>query len=128
MSFAQISCVDLSPYTVSYLNDVSFDYVTYPVGTAFVTTGYIQYVKPTTGNSYQGVQGDSLFYIGNLDIDVSTDPCPNHTLTFSCTYLEGLAVDGDIIYNQLNPPGFYTQMLNPPKGLHISIHKGCTKH
>ena len=101
------ACVSLSTYDNAYLNAVSFDDVTYPIGTAFVTSGYIQYVKPSSGNSYQFIQGDSLLYIGDIDIDVSTDPCVNHTLTFSSMFLYGLTVDGTVVYNSGNPPASF---------------------
>src|SRR3989338_7307031 len=106
-SLAQTSCVDLSAYDNTYLNAVSFDNVTYPVGSAFITSGNIQYVKPSSGNFYQGIQGDSLFYVGDLDIDVSSDTCTNHTLTFSSIYLEGLSVDGTVVFDMLNAPSTF---------------------
>ncbi len=105
---AQIQCADLSAYDNAYLNAVTSDNITYPIGSAFMVSGDIQYVKPGPNNFYQGLQGDSLFYIGDVDLDVSTLNCNNKVLTFSCVYLEGLAVDGDTIFSFLSPPAFYS--------------------
>jgi hypothetical protein len=107
LSNAQIQCVDLSGYTDQYVNSVGFDDVNYPIGSAFITSGAIQYVKPSSGNAYQGILSDSLFYIGDLDIDVSNATCLEKELTFSCAYLEGMSIDGDTIYAALNPPVNY---------------------
>ncbi|MDX2361228.1 MAG: T9SS type A sorting domain-containing protein [Crocinitomicaceae bacterium] len=107
ISTAQIQCVDLSSYDDQYVNSVGFDDITYPIGSAFIVSGDIQYVKPSSGNAYQGIISDSLFYIGDLDINVSTSTCLEKELTFSCAYLEGLAVDGDTVFSQLNPPANY---------------------
>jgi meiotically up-regulated gene 157 (Mug157) protein len=102
-----IDCMDLSNYDDQYVNSVGFDDVTYPIGSAFITNGDIQYVKPSSGNSYQAVVNNELFYIGDLDIDVSTSTCANKVLTFSCAYLEGLSVDGDSVFTMLNAPAYF---------------------
>jgi len=106
-SASSINCVELAPYSEAYLNDVSWDDVTYPVGSAFITDGYIQYVKPSTGNFYQFIQGDTLMYIGDIDIDVSTANCTNKILTFTSVYNLGMVIDGDTIFSMTPAPTFY---------------------
>ncbi|MGB3948275.1 MAG: T9SS type A sorting domain-containing protein, partial [Bacteroidia bacterium] len=54
------------------------------------------------------ITGDSLMYIGDIDINISTSNCTNRTLTFSVIYLNGLAIDGDTIFTNLNPPTSYS--------------------
>lgn len=104
---SSINCVELTPYSEAYLNAVSWDDITYPVGSAFITDGYIQYVKPSTGNFYQFIQGDTLMYIGDIDIDVSTANCTNKILTFSSVYNLGMVIDGDTIFSMTPAPTFY---------------------
>lgn len=106
-SSSTVNCVELDPYTEAYLNDVSTDDVTYPVGSAFIVDGDIQYVKPSTGNFYQFIQGDSLMYIGDIDIDVSTANCTNKILTFSSVYNIGMAIDGDTVFHLSPIPTTY---------------------
>ena len=108
MSFSQTQCVSLSGYNNAYLDSVSMNNVTYPPGSAFITSGNIQYIKPHIGNMYQFITGDSLWYVGDIDINVSTSNCTNRTLTFSVAYLIGLAIDGDTIFSNLNPPASYS--------------------
>ncbi|MGB3946400.1 MAG: hypothetical protein WBM13_00325, partial [Bacteroidia bacterium] len=93
MSFSQTQCVSLSGYNNVYLDSVSVNDVAYPPGSAFITSGNIQYIKPHVGNMYQFITGDSLMYIGDIDINISTSNCTNRTLTFSVIYLNGLAID-----------------------------------
>jgi small nuclear ribonucleoprotein (snRNP)-like protein/predicted GNAT superfamily acetyltransferase len=105
---AQTQCVSLAGYNNAYLNTISNDDVTYPPGYAFVTSGDIRYLKHDANDLYQFIQGDSLLYIGDLDIDISTASCANRTLTFSVVYLEGMAVDGDTIFTSMAAPTSYT--------------------
>ena len=81
-AFAQIQCVSLAAYDNAYMNTISMDDITYPAGYAFVTSGDIRYLKHDNNDMYQFVQGDSLLYIGDIDIDVSTATCADRTLTF----------------------------------------------
>jgi type IX secretion system substrate protein len=99
-------CVDFTPYTNLYLDSVTQDQVNFPIGSSIITHGDIQIVKIDYLTTFQGIQGDSaLFYIGNLDIDVSSSNCTNKKLTFSTAYVEQMLVDGDTIYsfNPTNP-------------------------
>jgi hypothetical protein len=106
--YAQTQCVSLAAYNNAYLNTISNDDVTYPPGYAFVTSGDIRYLKHDANDLYQFIQGDSLLYIGDIDIDVSTASCANRTLSFSIIYLEGMAVDGDTIFTSMAAPTSYT--------------------
>ncbi|MBD3636797.1 MAG: T9SS type A sorting domain-containing protein [Crocinitomicaceae bacterium] len=106
ITFSQ-NCIDLDPYDELYLNDVSSDDVTYPIGDPFITTGDISYVKPSSGNFYQFINGDSLLYVGDIDIDVSASNCTNKSLTFRSSYTLGIVIDGDTVMTQMNPNAYY---------------------
>ncbi|TVR76653.1 MAG: T9SS C-terminal target domain-containing protein [Chitinophagaceae bacterium] len=104
------NCLDLSAYSDSYLQDVSTDDVTYPVGSAFISNNFITYVKPSIGNAYGYILGDTLKFDGELDIDVSTFTCSNKKLEFYNGEWGhfGIAVDNDTIFTgPATPPTNY---------------------
>ena len=102
------SCVDFTPYDNAYMDSVTQDLVNFPVGSPILTDGDIKLVKIDSFTYFQGVQGDTaMFYIGNLDIDVSSASCTNKVLTFNSAYIERMLVDGDTIYNFTSTPAFY---------------------
>lgn len=98
------NCIDFSQYDQQYVDSVNF----LPPGSVLFQEGDLALVRPDQWTQYQWIQGDTLMYIGNLNMDVSTFSCPNKYLTFSCIYVEGMVVDGDTIFTAVNPPAFYS--------------------
>ncbi|MCB0478649.1 MAG: T9SS type A sorting domain-containing protein [Crocinitomicaceae bacterium] len=106
ITFSQ-SCIDFSNYTTAYVDSVTGDNVNFPAGTTFISEGDLE-LKKMSNSFYQGIQGDStLFYIGDLLIDVSGSSCSNKILTFKSAYTEEIIVDGDTISQFTTPPSFY---------------------
>lgn len=101
-SFAQ-NCINFSDYDQAYLDSVN----SLPPGSILFAAGPMALNRPDQMSQYQFLQGDTLMYVGNLDINVTQSNCSSKYLTFDCVYLEGLAVDGDTIFSSLNPPLTY---------------------
>lgn len=96
-------CINFSQYDQPYLDSVNFE----PQGTTVFSQGNLSIIKGGIPCYFLSVQGDTLTYMGNITLDVSTETCTNKQLTFKCVYLEGLAVDGDTLFSSLNPPVSY---------------------
>lgn len=97
-------CLDFSQYNQQYLDSLN----SASPGTIAFTQGNLSFVKGDVPCYFFGIQGDTLMYMGKFQLDASAANCPNKQLTFSCVYLEGLAIDGDTVFTSLNPPGSYT--------------------
>jgi hypothetical protein len=103
---AQTDCVDLNGYTTQYLEFVSNDDSSFPVGSSFLTssgTGWINYIKLDNTDTYDSIVGNVLHYSGGIGINVAGPLCSNRTLTFSCGNLNELRVDNTAVFNQGNP-------------------------
>ena len=114
------SCVDFSPYNdFNFLNEVSTNHTDYPYDSAFITTGDIQLIKPSSGMTmYQFIDstGSEMCYIGNLGIDVASAPYQCKELTYGLVGGPGLVIDGDTLTSPfssfitsdtvMNRPGF----------------------
>src|SRR5690606_13173375 len=51
--------------------------------------------------------GDTLCYIGEIEMNVATAPYAQRRLKFSSYFTYGLVIDGDTIFNNSNPPALY---------------------
>ena len=109
--FAQTDCVDLNVYTTQYLEFVTNDDSSFPVGTSFLTSsgnGWINYIKLDNADTYDSIIGNVMHYSGGVGIDVAGPLCSNRTLTFSSGNLNELRVDGAVIFSQGNPQNQFT--------------------
>ena len=97
--FGQSDCINFGNYDNAFLNDVSTDNVTYPIGDAFITEGDIQLIKPDGTTLYQNIDSaqNEMLYIGNLGIDVSSSNFGCRKLTFGLTGASTVIVDGESI-------------------------------
>lgn len=103
------SCLNLGQYSTAYVTNVTADNITYPAGATFASSGDIQLVKPSTVNSfYQFVDSsdNSLVYIGELGIDVSTAIYPCRVLSFNDLNIL-YTIDGDTIWNPFTDTVIY---------------------
>lgn len=89
------SCIDFSNYTDSYLNDVTSDDTTYPVGSAFITSGDLNLIK-YDNSFYQFIDSatNRMCFIGELGIDVANAPYSCKTLTFELMAGMNVIIDG----------------------------------
>lgn len=104
---AQTDCIDLNSYTTQYLEFVTNDDSSFPVGTSFLTSsgnGWINYIKLDNTDTYDSIVGNVLYYSGGIGIDVAGPLCSNRTLTFSSGNLNELRVDQTVVFSQNNPP------------------------
>lgn len=101
------TCINLSSYNNAYLSTVSTDHTTYPAGSAFIQTGDIRYVKPNTTSPYQFINGDTLCYIGKIEINVATASYAQRKLRFGSMFTLGLVIDGDTVFSNNNPLPVY---------------------
>jgi hypothetical protein len=104
--FAQTDCVDLNVYTTQYLEFVTNDDSSFPVGSSFLTSsgnGWINYIKLDNADTYDSIVGNVMHFSGGVGINVAGPLCSNRTLTFSSGNLNELRVDGTVIFNQGNP-------------------------
>lgn len=97
-------CINFAQYDQSHLDSLAMA----PAGTVAFSDGNLSIIKGQNPSFFIQVTGDSLFYVGNIQLDASAEICPNKQLTFSSVYLEGLAVDGDTLFTFLNPPASYS--------------------
>jgi hypothetical protein len=105
-SFSQTDCVDLSSYTTQYMEFVSNDDSSFPVGGSFLTSsgnGWINYIKLNNNDTYDSIVGNVLYYSGGIGIDVAGPLCSSRTLTFSSGNLNELKIDQTVVFSQNNP-------------------------
>ncbi len=105
-AYSQTDCVDLSSYTTQYMEFVSNDDNSFPVGASFLTSsgnGWINYIKLNNNDTYDSIVGNVLYYSGGIGIDVAGPLCSNRTLTFSSENLNELKVDQTVVFSQNNP-------------------------
>ena len=97
--FTQADCINFGDYTQDYLNDVTSDHVTYPAGTAFITSGDLELIKPNTNSFYQFIDSaeNEMCYIGELGIDVSSANYNCKKLSFDIVASNWIVIDGDSI-------------------------------
>ena len=97
--FGHSDCINFGDYDNNFMNDVTTDHVTYPVGDAFITQGDLQLVKPNTNTFYQFIDSaqNEMCYIGELGIDVSSANYNCRKLTFELVAGIWITVDGDTI-------------------------------
>ncbi|MFN6086813.1 MAG: T9SS type A sorting domain-containing protein [Fluviicola sp.] len=90
------SCIDFSNYDNSYLNDVTSDDITYPVGSAFISSGDLNLVKyDNTFYQFIDTVNNRMCYIGALGMDVANAPYSCRILTFELIAGVNVIVDGD---------------------------------
>jgi hypothetical protein len=105
-AYSQTDCVDLSSYTTQYMEFVSNDDNSFPVGTSFLTSagnGWINYIKLNNNDTYDSIVGNVLYYSGGIGIDVAGPLCSNRTLTFFSGNTNELKVDQTVVFSQNNP-------------------------
>lgn len=105
---AQTECMDLTNYTDQYLDFVSTDDVTFPSGSAFITTGGLNYIKIDDTDVYQTISGDTLTFSGNIGINAQFFDCSNYILDLGISNPIGMVIDGTIIFSGGNPPTSFT--------------------
>jgi hypothetical protein len=106
ISYSQTDCVDLNSYTTQYMEFVSNDDNSFPVGTSFLTSsgnGWINYIKLNNNDTYDSIVGNVLYFSGGIGIDVAGPLCSNRTLTFSSGNINELIVDQTVVFSQNNP-------------------------
>jgi hypothetical protein len=90
------SCIDFSNYDNAYLNNVTSDDTTYPVGSAFISSGDLNLVKyDNTFYQFIDTVNNRMCYIGALGIDVANAPFSCKTLTFELIAGMNVIIDGD---------------------------------
>lgn len=105
---AQTECMDLTFYTDQYLDFVTTDDVVFPTGSAFITTGGLNYIKIDENDVYQTISGDTLTFSGNIGINAQFFDCSNYQLEMGISNPVGMAVDGTVVFSGGNPPPSFT--------------------
>jgi hypothetical protein len=105
---AQTECMDLTNYTDQYLDFVSTDDIVFPIGSAFITTGGLNYIKIDDNDVYQTISGDTLTFSGNIGINAQFFDCSNYQLEMGISNPVGMAVDGTVVFSGGNPPTSFT--------------------
>lgn len=105
---AQTECIDLTNYTDQYLDFVSTDDVVFPTGSAFITSGGLNYIKIDENDVYQTINGDTLTFSGNIGINAQFFDCSNYKLEMGISNPVGMAVDGTVVFSGGNPPTSFT--------------------
>ena len=100
---AQSICADFTGTTPQYLQDITVNNTLYPVGTVVFQTGDIKFRKAGMPCQFISASGDTLCYIGKIEIDVTSAPYPQRQLTFYSIITQGMIVDGDTIFQNSNP-------------------------
>ena len=105
---AQTECMDLTNYTDQYLDFVTTDDVVFPTGSAFITTGGLNYIKIDENDVYQTISGDTLTFSGNIGINAQFFDCSNYQLEMGISNPVGMAIDGTVVFSGGNPPTSFT--------------------
>lgn len=105
---AQTECIDLTNYTDQYLDFVTTDDVVFPTGSAFITSGGLNYIKINENDVYQTISGDTLTFSGNIGINAQFFDCSNYQLEMGISNPVGMAVDGTVVFSGGNPPTSFT--------------------
>lgn len=105
---AQTECMDLTNYTDQYLDFVSTDDLVFPIGSAFITTGGLNYIKIDDNDVYQTISGDTLTFSGNIGINAQFFDCSNYVLEMGISNPVGLVVEGTVVFSGGNPPSSFT--------------------
>ena len=105
---AQTECMDLTNYTDQYLDFVSTDDLVFPIGSAFITTGGLNYIKIDDNDVYQTISGDTLTFSGNIGINAQFFDCSNYVLEMGISNPVGLVVEGTVVFSGGNPPTTFT--------------------
>lgn len=105
---AQTECMDLTNYTDQYLDFVTTDDVVFPTGSAFITTGGLNYIKIDENDVYQTISGDTLTFSGNIGINAQFFDCSNYQLEMGVSNPVGMAVDGTVVFSGGNLPTSFT--------------------
>lgn len=101
------SCADFTGTTPQYLQDISINNTLYPIGTVVFQTGDIKFRKAGVPCQFISASGDTLCYIGKIEMDISSAPYPQRQLTFYSIITQGMIVDGDTIFQNSNPAPQY---------------------
>lgn len=101
------TCADFTGTTPQYIQDISVNNTLYPVGSIIFQTGDIRFRKVAVPTQFISASGDTLCYIGKIEIDISTASYPQRQLSFYSIITQGMIVDGDTIFQNSNPPALY---------------------
>jgi hypothetical protein len=101
------TCADFTGTTPQYLQDITVNNSLYPIGTVVFQTGDIKFRKAGVPCQFISASGDTLCYIGKIEMDISSAPYPQRQLTFYSIITQGMIVDGDTIFQNSNPPSQY---------------------
>ena len=66
-------------------------------------TGDIKFRKAGIPCQFISASGDTLCYIGKIEIDITSAPYPQRQLTYYSIITQGMIVDGDTIFQNSNP-------------------------
>jgi hypothetical protein len=82
--------------------------VVFPTGSAFITSGGLNYIKIDEHDVYQTISGDTLTFSGNIGINAQFFDCSNYQLEMGISNPVGMAVDGTVVFSGGNPPTSFT--------------------
>jgi hypothetical protein len=108
-SAASISqdCINFTGTSGQYLQDISMNNTLYPAGSIVFQSGDIRIRKVAVPTQFISASGDTLCYIGKIEIDVSQASYSPRKLTFHSIITQGMVIDGDTIFQNSNPPALY---------------------
>jgi len=101
------TCLNITTGTQTYLNDIRFNNILYPVGSVLFQTGDIRIIKADTLTTFMSASNDSICYIGRLEFNISTAPYAQRRFTFYSIITQGLVIDGDTLFSNNTPPPVY---------------------
>lgn len=101
------TCMDFTGTTNQYLQDISMNNTLYPIGSVVFQTGDIKIRKAGTPAQFINAHGDTMCYVGKIDLDVTSAPYAQRMLTFTSISLQGIIVDGDTVFQNFVPIGLY---------------------
>jgi hypothetical protein len=81
-SVSTTNCINITTGTQTYLNDIRFNHIQYPVGSVLFQTGDVRIIKADTLTTFMSASNDSICYIGRLEFNVSQRPMPSGGLRF----------------------------------------------
>lgn len=101
------TCLDFTGTTNQYLQDITTNNTLYPIGTVVFQNGDLKLRKAGMPSQFINAHGDSMCYIGKIDLDVTSAPYAQRNLTFTSVSLQGIVVDGDTIFQNFVPIALY---------------------
>lgn len=101
------NCINFTGTSGQYLNDISTNNTLYPSGTVVFQSGDIRIRKVAVPTQFISASGDTLCYIGKIELDVTQAPFAQRRLTYHSIITQGMVVDGDTIFKNNNPPALY---------------------